>query len=158
MKTFLIISDTHGRQKYLEKLRPLIAENDYVVHLGDGAADMREIARQFPEKVYIVKGNNDFSYGAEEYIVEEEGLRMLFCHGHKHGVKSGLNRLAAYAKSKGCDVALYGHTHRAAIDTVDGVLCVNPGVGGGLDASYCYLALHKGKAVPTIVHFNETMR
>ena len=54
MKKIIVISDTHGTRKGIEKLRPLIAENDYVIHLGDGAMDMREIMDAYPDKVYIV--------------------------------------------------------------------------------------------------------
>ena len=85
-------------------------------------------------------------------MIEEEGLSVFCCHGHRYGVKSGLARLAARAKELGCEVALYGHTHRAAVEEVDGVLCVNPGSAGAYsDASYCYLVLHAGKATATIV-------
>ena len=154
MKTFVILSDSHGRSsKSFSKLEPLFAENDYIVHLGDGSSDMRRIFAQYPEKTYVCKGNCDLSYGAEEYIIEEEGVSLLCCHGHKYGVKGGLERLAAYAKSKGCDVALYGHTHTANIETVGGVLCVNPGALGSFSGgSYCYLVVHGGKATPTIVN------
>ena len=152
MKTFVVLSDSHGRKKALEKIKPLFAENDFVVHLGVGSTDMRETFSEYPDKTYICKGNCDFVYGADEFIIEEEGVSVLCCHGHKYGVKSGLSRLAAYAKKKGCEVALYGHTHRAAISEVDGVLCICPGsIGSYSDASYCYLVLHQGKATPTII-------
>ena len=42
MKTFVVISDSHGRRKNVEKVAPLFAENDYVVHLGDGSTDLRD--------------------------------------------------------------------------------------------------------------------
>ena len=42
MKTFVVLSDTHGRRKNMEKISALFWENDYVVHLGDGAGDMRD--------------------------------------------------------------------------------------------------------------------
>lgn len=152
MKTAVVLSDSHGRTSALKKIMPLFGENDYIIHLGDGSADLRATFSEYPQKTYICKGNCDFSYGAEEFIIEEEGLRILCCHGHRYGVKSSLARLAAYAKQMGCDIALYGHTHRAAIETVDGVLCVNPGsIGAFGGGSYCYLVLHKGKATPTIV-------
>lgn len=152
MKTFLIVSDSHGRRGALDKVRPLFAENDFLVHLGDGSSDMRETFSRYPEKTYICRGNCDFSYGAEEYVLEAEGLSLLVCHGHRYGVKSGLTKLAARAKQLGCEIALYGHTHRANIETVDGVLCINPGAAGSYsEPSYCYLVLHSGKATPTIV-------
>lgn len=156
MKTFIVLSDTHGHLSAVEKLRPLFGENDYIVHLGDGSADMRKVYGEFPEKTYLLRGNNDFSrYGEDELIIGAEGLSLYCCHGHCWGVKSGLDRLARRAKEKGCEVALYGHTHRASVDTVDGVLCINPGAAGALfGGSYCYLVLHRGKATPTIVELH----
>lgn len=153
MKTMIVLSDSHNRaKKELEKLQPLFAENDYIVHLGDGSADLRETFRTYPEKTFICKGNCDFSYGAEEFVIEEEGLRILCCHGHRYSVKSGTERLAAYAREKGCDVALYGHTHIAAAEEVKGVLCINPGaLGNFTEPSYCYLVLDRGKATHVIV-------
>lgn len=152
MKTVVIVSDSHGKRATLQKLYPLFGENDLVVHLGDGSSDMRDFARIYPDKTYVLKGNCDFSYGKDEIVIEEEGIRVLCCHGHRYGVKSGLSRLAKHAKELNCTVALYGHTHRADIQTVDGVLCINPGaLGSYVSPSYCYLVLHKEKATPTVV-------
>ena len=149
----IVLSDSHGRaRRELEKLRPLFAENDYIVHLGDGSSDLREILRAYPEKTFLCKGNCDFSFGAEELVIEAEGLRILCCHGHRQSVKSGIERLAAYARSKDCDIALYGHTHLAEVRELEGVLCINPGaLGSYSDPSYCYLVLNRGKATHTLV-------
>ncbi len=153
MKTFVVLSDSHGRYKNVQRLAPLFGENDFVVHLGDGSSDMRPYTAQAPDKFYAMRGNCDFSYGQEECIIEAEGVSILCCHGHRYGVKRGLEGLAARAKELGCSVALYGHTHRADIATVDGVLCVNPGALGDYAApSYCYLVLHSGKPTATIVN------
>lgn len=152
MKTLIVISDSHGRRAQVQKLYPLFSENDYIIHLGDGSSDLREVASLYPEKTRICQGNCDFSYGEEELILEEEDVRVFCCHGHKYGVKSRLDRLAARAKEQGCAIALYGHTHRAAAEEVNGVLCINPGaLASYTDPSYCYLVLHKGKATPTFV-------
>lgn len=152
MKTFVIVSDSHGHLKNIEKLRPLFAENDYIIHLGDGRGDMNAVIREFPEKTHVLKGNCDFSYGLEEEIIETEKISILLCHGHKYGVKSTLTRLALTAKEKGCAVALYGHTHVADIRELNGVLCINPGaLSSFTEPSYCYLVVHEGKATATIV-------
>ncbi len=152
MKTFVVLSDSHGRYKNVQKISPLFAENDYVVHLGDGSSDMRPYTSQDPDKFYVLKGNCDFSYGQEECVIEAEGVSVLCCHGHRYGVKRGTAGLSARAKQLGCTVALYGHTHRAAAEETDGVLCVNPGaIGDYAEPSYCYLVLHRGKATATIV-------
>ena len=155
MKKIIVVSDTHGSKKGLEKLLPLIAENDYVIHLGDGAGDMRNIQAEYPEKVYLCAGNCDFfSPLPTEGELEVEYLKIFYCHGHKYSVKSHLYALAREAKSRGCEIALYGHTHTALITEVDGVTLINPGtlknaVGAG--GSYCYLVINKDKATPVIV-------
>ncbi len=155
MTKLIIFSDTHGNRKSVEALRPLIAENDIVVHLGDGVADLREITREFPEKTYACAGNCDFfSPYPEGGIIEAEKFRIFYCHGHNYGVKRELTALAAAAKARGCSIALYGHTHRAKIEKIDGITLINPGSlhypleRGG---SYCYLVLHKDELTPTIV-------
>ena len=153
MLSCIVLSDSHGRLKNIQKIRPLFLENGMVIHLGDGSSDIRDFAREYPEKTIVIKGNCDFSYGMEEYVLGAGGVRVFCCHGHKYGVKSGLERLIARTKELDCTVALYGHTHRAFNETVDGVLCVNPGSAGDYAApSYCYLALHNGKVTAVIVN------
>lgn len=152
MKTCIVISDSHCRYGAVERVERLFEENDYIVHLGDGSGDMRKIVTMYPKKTYVMKGNCDFYYGEEECVIDAEGVRIFCCHGHRYGVKHGLGRLAERAAELDCTVALYGHTHIANIETVDGVLCVNPGsIGDFSEPSYCFLAVIQGKATPSIV-------
>lgn len=152
MKTFVILSDSHGRKRAVEKLRPLFAENDFIIHLGDGSFDLHETFSEYPDKTYILKGNCDAAYGEDECVIEAEGISLFCCHGHRYGVKTGLTRLAARAKELGCEVALFGHTHCAEVREADGVVCINPGSAGSYsNPSYCYLVLHNRKITPTIV-------
>ena len=158
MKRIIIISDTHGSQKGIEKLLPLIAENDYVIHLGDGAGDMRDAMSLYPDKVYLCKGNCDFfSPLPSEGFLEVEQLKIMYCHGHTYGVKRDLDPLAREAKRQGCNIALYGHTHDAHITEIEGVTLINPGTlryPAGEGGSYCYLIIEKDK--PTAVIVGET--
>ncbi len=158
MKKCIVMSDTHGSQKGIEKLKPLFAENDYIIHLGDGAGDLKEIFSVYPNKVYQCRGNCDFiSAYPDEFVLEIEQVRILCCHGHAYGVKTLLGVLANEAKKKGCDVALYGHTHRADICEMDGVTLINPGslrYPASEGGSYCYLVVHKDKVTPVIVGDN----
>ena len=153
MKTFVILSDSHGRnRRRLQEMEPLFAENDYIVHLGDGSADLREVFSRYPGKTYLCRGNCDPCYGEEEIVIGAEGLSVLCCHGHRYGVKTGLSRLAARAKELGCNIALYGHTHRAKIEMWDGVLCINPGaLGSYSEPSYAYLVISGAVPTATIV-------
>ncbi len=155
MKTLVIVSDTHGKKKGLDEICGLFAENDYILHLGDGEGDMRTYSQDDFDKLYRCSGNCDlFSYQPTEGVLEVEGVRIFYCHGHKYGVKRDLYELAQAAKSRDCQVALYGHTHRALISNVDGVILINPGtLQYSLDkgGSYCYLVIHKKEITPTIV-------
>ena len=155
MKRLIVLSDSHGNAKGISDLLPLIAENDYVIHLGDGAADMREARGLYPKKVYACAGNCDFfSPLPEDGVLEVEGINIYFCHGHRYGVKSDLHALALAAKGRNCAVALYGHTHVANIREIEGVTLINPGTlhrAVGKGGSYCYLVVHKEKVTPVIV-------
>lgn len=152
MKTIVVISDTHGKKEPLQKIAPLFAENDYIVHLGDGSADMRNYALALSGKTFICRGNCDPSYGEEELVIEAEGTKIFCCHGDKYGVKYGLGRLAARAKELGCDAALYGHTHTACIEYEEDILCLNPGaLGSYTEPSYGYIGVHEGHITAVIV-------
>ena len=155
MKKIVVVSDSHGNAKGIAELMPLFAENDLVIHLGDGAGDMRDARSLYPEKVYACAGNCDFfSPLPEDGELEVEYLKIYFCHGHRYGVKTDLHSLALEAKKRGCDIALYGHTHLPMIAEMEGVTLINPGslrysVGKG--GSYCYLVINKDKATPVLV-------
>ena len=155
MKKLIIVSDTHGSSKGLTSIASLIAENDILVHLGDGAADVRELHELYPDKVYACSGNCDFySPIPDSGILEVEYVRIYYCHGHRYGVKTDLHALAQAAKARDCEIALYGHTHTALISEIDGVTLINPGsfrnpIGQG--GSYCYLVINKDKITPVLV-------
>ncbi len=155
MTKLIIFSDTHGGRRGLEEIRPLMGENDYLVHLGDGAGDMREYAKEYCEKLYAVAGNCDFfSPLPTEGVLEVEQVRIFYCHGHKYGVKRTLSELVQAAKSRDCEIALYGHTHEGRIDQINGVTLINPGtlrLPPSKGGSYCYLVIHKKEITPVLV-------
>ena len=124
----IIISDTHGsRQKLYDALSQLGAF-DVLVHLGDGVSDTDALRSYINADIIAVKGNNDiFSFLPESRIIELCGHRAYCCHGHTISVRSNRSSLARLAKESGCDIALYGHTHKPADETIDGVRCLNPG-------------------------------
>lgn len=155
MKTLIAVSDTHSYGEALFELLPKIEENDFTVHLGDGFTDFKNVYCQFPKKTVAVRGNCDFFQGLpEQEVLEIEQSRVLCCHGHLCGAKSGLDGLIARAKLLHCNVVLYGHTHRAQIDEIEGILLVNPGTlrlplkGGG---SYAYLVFNGKRTTAVIV-------
>ncbi|MBQ8428080.1 MAG: metallophosphoesterase [Clostridia bacterium] len=158
MKTLVVLSDTHGSKKGVEALLPVIQENDYVLHLGDGLTEISTILEKKEKGVHFCAGNCDFFSGMpQEDILEIEDCKIFYCHGHTYGVKTSLERLAARAKSLGCTVALYGHTHRASVDEVEGVKLICPGslrAPKDKGGSYAYLVVVGEKVTVALVGEN----
>ena len=157
MKSVIVISDTHGNIRAIEKLFPLFSECDYIIHLGDTSTDGAVVRRSFPEKTYLVNGNCDLSkLGEDELILEIEGVKLFACHGDAYGVKRGYDRIAYKCLEEGCKVGLFGHTHAPIERTVGEVTLFNPGtLKRYAPNSYLYLTLHNGKAVGKIVEVND---
>lgn len=99
-----------------------------VIHLGDMVRDADDIQEHFPDKTYHkIQGNNDmFSFAKPTMMLSLCGHNIFATHGHAYGVKSGYTYLAKSAADMGCDMALFGHTHRYADEVLCGVRCLNP--------------------------------
>ena len=126
----LVFSDSH-RANITDMLALIDEEKpDAVAHLGDLVSDVEDIHFVYPKlPVYNVRGNND--WGDDEtpnsLVVSAEHVRLFLTHGHLYGVRRDTKRLAEAARAENCQVALYGHTHRAEVHQEDGVLVANPG-------------------------------
>lgn len=154
MKTVFVLSDTHGNRTAIDNLLHVLAEADYIIHLGDTSQDGNYIRAMFPSKTYLLNGNCDFTkLGDDELTLTIEDVKIFACHGHMYSVKSTSARLVSRAKELGCSVALYGHTHCAVESETDGILTVNPGTLSRYSKnSYCYIVINGKKAVPKIVY------
>jgi hypothetical protein len=155
MKTFIIVSDSHGNRGMFERMATVLKECDYILHLGDTSSDGNYLKTLYGDKVTIINGNCDpVKLGQDECVLDVEGAKLFLCHGHLYGVKYGTQKLLARAKELGCQAALYGHTHRAEATEQDGIYIINPGTTTRytLSQTYCYMVIHNGKIVPTIVN------
>jgi hypothetical protein len=119
-----IISDTHGL------LRPeaerLLAGVDHIVHSGDiGDPDIIDaLGRLAP--VTAIRGNVDTGDWAAAYA-ETELVRLA---ERSIYVLHDLKTLQIDPVARGIDVVVSGHSHVPKIETVDGVLYLNPGSAG----------------------------
>lgn len=156
MTTLTVVSDTHGNRAAIDSLARVLEESDAVVHLGDTSQDGIYI-KKYNKNTYTINGNCDLMpCGQNEAVIPVEGVKIFACHGHRYSVKSGLAGLAERAKDLGCRIALYGHTHRAREEEIDGVLLLNPGTMSRYsEKSYIYLVINGEKAVAKIVYLNE---
>lgn len=125
----IILSDSHSYVATLEEI--LKKESfDAVIHLGDGASDMRYTENLTAQKpVYQLKGNCDFnsSFLPARFISYFDKVKFFACHGDKYNVKSTLISLMYAAKEYECALALFGHTHRPYKEEADGMCFFNPG-------------------------------
>ncbi len=153
MKTICVISDSHGNRAAIDKLFPVFAESDYIIHLGDTSSDGQYIKKAFGEKVYVINGNCDFMrVGDDELVIPVEDAKIFACHGDMYGVKRGYDRLAYRAEELGCKVALFGHTHCPTEISVGETQLFNPGTLSRYSRNtYLYLVVNGEKAVGKIV-------
>ena len=111
----LIVSDTHRKDGNLydviEKEKPF----DMLIHLGDAEGSEHVIADWLDEDcdLVMVQGNNDFFSSLDREIELDLGPHRAFLtHGHYYNVSLDVDRLWEEAKDRGCDIAMFGHTHR----------------------------------------------
>ena len=151
-----IVSDSHGHDLWLERYLELcrLEKYDAVFHLGDYDTDARWLERRLECPMISVAGNCDsFSKKPRMARAAYGSHRLLAVHGHLQDVKYGYDRLSYYAEDQGATIALFGHTHRAYVGWVGGVLLVNP--GALMDGRYAELTLDGESAVPLLKSFRD---
>lgn len=124
----LLVSDTHGFHENLREAARREAPFERVLHMGDTEGwdpVIRDIAGV---PVDFVSGNCDWASDLpSEKKVEVGGVHIFMTHGHEYYVTTGMEVLLEAAASSGCQVALFGHTHRPILLEHEGVLVANPG-------------------------------
>jgi putative phosphoesterase len=119
-----IISDAHGLLR--PEARRWLAGVAHIIHAGDiGRADVLVGLRRIAP-VTAIRGNIDTGDWAEHYPntqVVRFGERSIY-------VLHDLQQLQIDPAVCGIDVVVSGHSHRPRIETIDGVLYLNPGSAG----------------------------
>lgn len=124
----LITGDIHGRNDILEGVLKREKQIDYHLNTGDLGLDIKTIEAS---KMIAVRGNNDIFLDLPLMrVLDLEGVKILLTHGHIQNVKYGLNALVQEAKSQKVSICIYGHTHEASYQTIDGIIFLNPGALG----------------------------
>src|SRR5438045_3162180 len=119
-----IISDTHGllRPEAVERL----AGVQHIIHAGDIGRpdvilDLRKIAPTTAVRGNIDKGEWAAGYPQTELV--KLGGRVIY-------VLHNLAGLDLDPAAAGIDVVVSGHSHQPRIETIDGVVYLNPGSAG----------------------------
>ncbi len=126
----LIVSDTHRKNENLKKVIDRVSPIDMLIHLGDAEGSEAIYRKWLPvtTRLIVMKGNNDFFSDLEsEKEVRIGRYLCLLTHGHYYNVSLDTELLRREATARGFDVAMFGHTHRPFLETVDGVTLLNPG-------------------------------
>jgi putative phosphoesterase len=119
-----IISDTHGLLRPEAETR--LAGVDHIIHAGDIGRPEVIVPLRAIAPVTAIRGNVDIGDWATEYA-DTELVRLGDCSIY---VLHDLNTLHIDPVARGVDVIISGHSHKAAIETLDGVLYLNPGSAG----------------------------
>ena len=142
-----VFSDSHGRpggmRRAVERFRPA-----QVVFLGDGARDAEEVSDMFPDIPFLIlRGNCDWNDALhqESALFELGGVRIFAAHGHRHGVKTGLEAFANSVHCAGARLGLYGHTHLARVHDMGEFRLMNPGsVGDRVSPTFGLVRIENG--------------
>lgn len=125
---------------------------DAVFHLGDCERDTQRLEKEFPGlPLYRVCGNCDREPVNPEVLqLTLDGVKFFLTHGHRFSVKYTLNALLNAAYFASADMVLFGHTHRAVNETMQGLYVVNPGTAGvGALCTYACIETENG-AIRTV--------
>ena len=124
----LIVSDTHGRDKYLfqtiQKVKPI----DLMIHLGDFGGTEEYIKSLVNCPIEMISGNNDMFNGLpKEKVIMIGNYTVYLTHGHRYGVYYNTNQIKEAAKIRQANIVMFGHTHVPMIDLKDDIWAINPG-------------------------------
>lgn len=129
-----VCSDAHGAKRHMDAMLAALPESlDALCFLGDVDKDAKYLDWGLRElrpgaAFYAVVGNNDpFSPLPQTIEMTFEGVKTMLTHGHLFQVKRTMNQLASAAASRGCALALFGHSHWRTDETIGGVRLINPG-------------------------------
>jgi uncharacterized protein len=119
-----VISDTHGLLR--PEAQRLLGGVDHIVHAGDiGTAEIVPALRKIAP-VTAIRGNVDTGDWAAEFA-DTERVRLA---SRAIYVLHDLNTLRIDPAAEGIDVVVSGHSHAPKIQTIGGVIYLNPGSAG----------------------------
>ncbi|MDE6953264.1 MAG: metallophosphoesterase [Erysipelotrichales bacterium] len=144
MKKVVVMSDNHGQDIMLKKIKELEPTADYYIHCGDSETSRQELLQGY----ICVKGNNDWYLDLpKEAILDIEGLKILVTHGQYFGYFNREMAMKEMLETTQCQVLISGHTHMPMFIEEGGYYLINPGSTslprGGSPKSYAVLTIHQ---------------
>lgn len=119
-----IISDTHGLLRPEAERR--LAGVNHIIHGGDIGSPEIITALQQIAPVTAIRGNVDTAEWAAAYT----DTALVRLAGRTFYVLHDLKALQVSPAALGIDMVVSGHSHVPKLNTIDGVLYLNPGSAG----------------------------
>ena len=124
----LIVSDTHGKHRNLDRALETAGKIDMFIHLGDVEGGEDYIDAVVDCEKHIVAGNNDFFSDLpreEEFYIGSK--KAFITHGHNYYVSMTKEQIREEGKARQADIVMFGHTHQPYLEEKDGITVINPG-------------------------------
>ncbi|WP_243297425.1 metallophosphoesterase family protein [Bacillus litorisediminis] len=154
---FIIVSDSHGLTKELEKVVNAFPDADGYIHCGDS-----ELNSDHPAILpyTTVNGNCDWNGTfPDEQTVYKDSHRLFITHGHLYNVKTTLLNLHYKAQEKGANIVCFGHSHLVGAEMIDGILFLNPGSlrlpRGRKERTFMMLEIEGNQLVVSIINVEQ---
>jgi uncharacterized protein len=116
MPRVLVVADSHGNTVKLSLIIRRESPFDFIIHCGDGAADLVHVDMPRGAAVVSVSGNVDLARcpGMERLVVRQIGpVTVMVAHGDEFRVNAGYEAIEREGRGRGADIVLFGHTHVA---------------------------------------------
>jgi len=125
-----VLSDTHSRRGHelAGRARTAVERADEVVHAGDFTSEAAlDAFHDAADRLHAVHGNADDRSVQERLpesrTVEYRSIRIAVTHT----VRGGATARSLFARERGADLLVTGHTHTPTFTDADGLGLLNPG-------------------------------
>lgn len=154
-----VFGDTHGDTALAARSLASLGALDLILHTGDHYEDARKIAREIKQEILAVAGNCDpYSFGPKERVIDVGGKKIYLTHGHLYGVKKGVLNLFYRGREVEADLVVFGHTHRAVQEEIEGMILLNPGspsLPRGRQKTMALVTIEEGEIKASIINIGE---
>ena len=148
----LIVSDTHGYHRNLDRALESAGAVDMFIHLGDVEGGEEYINAVVACEKHIVRGKNAFFSELpkeDEFYIGEK--KVFITHGHTYCVSLDPQQVKEEGRARSADIVMFGHTHRPYLEQNPDITVLNPGSlsfprQDGRKGSYMIMELEEDQA------------
>lgn len=153
-----VISDTHSLL-LPKKLLNELSKVDLIIHAGDVCDEDTLKSLRKIQELRAVQGNMCDSSVKKKLPLKEcfecEGVQIGIYHGHQGSTRDAMSNAREQFQGIPMDIIIFGHSHQAFNQTIDGILFLNPGSPNDVIKakffSYGLIEIHNGKVKAEII-------